>query len=406
MYPSLSWLLCLAALTTAAPHEHEIRAAAVDTSTLKGKWLYGYQGWFRKPGAGVNTHWSANGGTPGPGNVVVDFLPDVSQYPANCLFDSAFTLPNGSKAKLYDNTCDGVVDLHFKWMQQYGIDGVVVQRFLSNLNDNTFITVLNQVKAAAEKYGRGFIVEYDVSGGDSSKGSVASTVLADYNSKIKPFTTSSAYIRENGKPAVMVFGVGFPTVKVSAADGTNIANQLKSAGLYVGLAVPGQWGNDVRANNGYVSAYKAANLISPWTVGGYSNNGFLAGYHTSTQIPDTQLCKSLGIDYAPVIWSGTSAYHLNGQVNPSAFDYFPRFNGSFYSKQADAVTQLAIKPLFVFTAMFDEVNEGTQNLASLKVNQLPTNDKFVGYDNDFSTTNFYLQLGGQKASAFHSALGV
>lgn len=52
----------------ARAHQNSERAATVDVSTLKGKWLYGYQGWFRKPASGVNNHWSPNGGTPGPGN--------------------------------------------------------------------------------------------------------------------------------------------------------------------------------------------------------------------------------------------------------------------------------------------------------------------------------------------------
>ena len=73
--------------------------------------------------------------------VEIDFIPDVSQYPANCLYDTALTLPNGQPAKFYDSTCDGVVDLHFKWMQQYGIDGVIVQRFSGSINDQSFMTV-------------------------------------------------------------------------------------------------------------------------------------------------------------------------------------------------------------------------------------------------------------------------
>ncbi len=48
---------------------------------------------------------------------------------------------DGTAAKLYDNTCAGVVDLHFQWMQQFGIDGVLVQRFLGALGDTTFLTV-------------------------------------------------------------------------------------------------------------------------------------------------------------------------------------------------------------------------------------------------------------------------
>jgi hypothetical protein len=78
-----------------------------------------------------------------PDNATVefDFFPDVSEYPADCLFDTGFTLPGGATAQLYDNTCEGVVDLHFKWMQQVGVDGVLVQRFLGSFNDASFITV-------------------------------------------------------------------------------------------------------------------------------------------------------------------------------------------------------------------------------------------------------------------------
>lgn len=73
--------------------------------------------------------------------VEIDFIPDVSQYPANCLFNTQLTLPNGQPAQFYDSSCEGVVDLHFKWMQQYGIDGVIVQRFIQSVSDQSFITV-------------------------------------------------------------------------------------------------------------------------------------------------------------------------------------------------------------------------------------------------------------------------
>ncbi|PTB65021.1 hypothetical protein BBK36DRAFT_20849 [Trichoderma citrinoviride] len=406
MKASLSWLL-YATTASAAAHQHPHAgraAAAIDASTIQGKWLYGYQGWFRKPGPGVNNHWSADGQTPGPNNIEIDFIPDVSQYPANCLFDTTLTLPNGQPAQFYDSTCDGVIDLHFQWMQQYGIDGVIVQRFSGSLSDQSFITVLNQVQAAAEKYGRGFIVEWDVSGADSSQGSVASLVLNDYNSQIKQYTSSPAYIHQDGKPVVMIFGIGFQGMKTSASDSVDIATQLQNAGAYVGFGVPEQWADDVNGNTGYVQAFKAADFISPWTVGGYSDAGY-SSFHTNTQIPDSQLLQSLGKKYAPVIFPGTSAYHLNGNTNPAAYDYFPRYNGTFFSAQADALTSMDIKPLFIFNAMFDEVNEGTQSMPALKNNQLPTNAKFVGLDNDFPDTSYYLSLGGQKAAAFHSAAG-
>ncbi|PNP58289.1 hypothetical protein THARTR1_01804 [Trichoderma harzianum] len=357
MRATLSGLLLAAAASIAVAHGHE------------GKWLYGYQGWFRKPASGVNNHWSPNGGTPGPDNVEFEFVPDVSQYPANCLFTSTLTAPNGQPVQLYDNTCQGVVDLHFKWMQQYGIDGIIVQRFLSHLSDASFITVSPQPSRSRRRQ-----------------------IRPRLHRRIRRLRRKLRHRQRR------------PTVAINVTDGANIAAQLKNAGAYVGYGVPANFGTDVRANTGFAAAYKAANLISPWTVGSFSNGGYLKGYHTTTQIPDSQTLQSLGIDHAPLIWPGTSAYHLNGVNTPANFDYFARFNGSFYSMQADAIASLAVKPLFAFNAMFDEINEGTQSLPCLKNNQLPTNEKFVGYDNTFTDTAFYLELGGQKAAAFAAAV--
>ena len=42
-----------------------VSADAVDASTLEGKFLFGYQGFFRRPGQG-NDHWTITGQTPGP----------------------------------------------------------------------------------------------------------------------------------------------------------------------------------------------------------------------------------------------------------------------------------------------------------------------------------------------------
>lgn len=120
-------------------------------------------------------------------------------------------------------------------------------------------------------------------------------MLNDYNANIKKYTTSSAYIHQNGKPVTMVFGIGFSGFKVTAADSVNIASQLQSAGLYVGFGVPEQWSGDVTGNTGFVQAYKQADFISPWTVGGYSDAGY-AGFHTSTQVPDAQYVIELTAD--------------------------------------------------------------------------------------------------------------
>ena len=43
----------------------KVSTDAVNASTLEGKYLFGYQGFFRRPGQG-NDHWTIKGLTPGP----------------------------------------------------------------------------------------------------------------------------------------------------------------------------------------------------------------------------------------------------------------------------------------------------------------------------------------------------
>jgi hypothetical protein len=50
--------------------------------------------------------------------------------------------------------------------------------------------------------------------------------------------------------------------------------------------------------------------------------------------------------------------------------------------------------------------QGTQALPALKVNQLPTEDYFVGYDIDFANTSFYLGLASQATAAYKASLNL
>ena len=101
-------------------------AAKVDTSTLTGKIMCGYQGWFNCPTDGADlgwTHWARhNGPEMGPGSATVDLWPDVSQYDADELYSTKFRLANGQPAKVFSSHNRKTVRRHFKWMQESGID--------------------------------------------------------------------------------------------------------------------------------------------------------------------------------------------------------------------------------------------------------------------------------------------
>jgi hypothetical protein len=75
----------------------------VDTKTLTGKVMCGYQGWFGAPGDGSSyngwRHWTKNRGPLADGNAKIDLWPDVSELDANQRFPTGFKLADGNPRK-------------------------------------------------------------------------------------------------------------------------------------------------------------------------------------------------------------------------------------------------------------------------------------------------------------------
>src|SRR5260221_856896 len=91
----------------------------------------------------VGCIWFRNG-APYATNATVDFWPDTSELDNDELFSTAMTLPTGAPAKVYAAYKSKTVLRHFQWMYDYGIDGVFLQRFTSELADPSFPRWRNQ----------------------------------------------------------------------------------------------------------------------------------------------------------------------------------------------------------------------------------------------------------------------
>jgi len=86
------------------------------------------------------------------------------------------------------------------------------------------------------------------------------------------------------------------------------------------------------------------------------------------------LTDKLNIGYAPVIWPGFSWANL--QSNPAIFNEIPRLGGVFFDRQAKGA--MSLNPLFIFIAMFDEVNEGTAMFKVVSsLDQTPAGSRFT-----------------------------
>jgi hypothetical protein len=242
-----------------------------------------------------------------------------------------------------------------RWMQENSIDGILVQRFYGDIDDPSFIQLLSQIRISAEKYGRTFAVEYDLSQVESSDfADVVPRLLNDYSTVVAPLVSSPSYLQHQGRPVLELWGFGINKPQLSAADCGTIFHALRSANPnpYVIMGVQQAWRSEAQANPDYFSVYIQADVIQPWTVGAYGNDNY-QGFYTGTTVPDKALTDDMGINYSPVIWPGGS--DRNRQGNPS-IPFGDRVNGTFYEAQLQNV--LDLKPMFIFGAMFDEFPEG------------------------------------------------
>ena len=85
----------------------------VDPTTLDGKLMFGYQGWFGCPGDGspLDTweHWFRRG-VPAAATLRVDMWPDVSELSEGERCNTPLMLPNGQPARLYSAYNSRTVD--------------------------------------------------------------------------------------------------------------------------------------------------------------------------------------------------------------------------------------------------------------------------------------------------------
>ena len=146
-------------------------AAVTDRSTLTGKVMCGYQGWFTAPGDGSGKGWShyASRGTFAPGSCCIDLWPDVVRTRRRRKIRHAVPPRRrlASPASSARTTATTVLR-HFRWMREYGIDGVFVQRFavetIGPAGSNHCNVVLDACREGANREGRAYAVMYDLSG--------------------------------------------------------------------------------------------------------------------------------------------------------------------------------------------------------------------------------------------------
>jgi hypothetical protein len=368
----------------------------------KGLVMAGYQGWFRAPNEGVMY--------PDENKVRIDMWPDVTEYEKT--YPTGLKLADGTTARFFSSDDKSTVDLHFKWMKQYGVDGVFMQRFFNSAKPEGrhrgATNVLRNAMAAASKYERAIGVMYDLSGLKTS-GEDCSVLIEDWkylvdSLKVTNQTGTQTYVFHNGKPLVTIWGIGFPDRSYNirniglARFIDFLKNDPEYGGCSVMLGVPTFW-RDLNADctpDPYLhELIKQADIVLPWMVQRFSpllHNDM--DRYRDVILADIKWCRKNGIDYAPCVcpgfsWHNLSRFEFPDDVKPVGS--IPRQGGRFYWQQISTAINAGATMLYV--AMFDEVNEGT---AIFKCSDNPpVSDvaKFVNMDG--KPSDHYLWLTGE-----------
>ncbi len=380
--------------------------------------MCGYQGWFRAEGDGSNMGWGHYGfkGKLDTNNVKVDLWPDIREYKKT--YKTDFKLADGSKAEVFSSWDKSTVDLHFKWMKDYGIDGVFMQRFYgvtrtveSRTNGNV---ILGNALEASQKNGRAIAVMYDLSG--LLPGEDCSCVIEDWKQLVDELKITSrgdnqTYLYHRGKPLVTIWGLGFPDRPYNIREiGIDrlidfLKNDPDYGGCSVMLGVPTYFRDlniDCLPDPYLHELIKSADIIMPWMVQRFTPllHEEMARY-TAQIKADLAWCNQYNIDYAPCVCPGFSWYNLSkiefGGVHP--LNQIPRQKGKFFWNQISAAINAGSKMIYV--AMFDEIDEGTAIFKC--TNNIPVNNggaKFVDYEG--MPSDHYLWLTGKATELFRS----
>ncbi|RCR67839.1 glycoside hydrolase family 71/99-like protein [Larkinella punicea] len=382
-------------------------------TSYNGLVMAGYQGWFAAQGDASDRGWHhyQKRGKFEPGYASIDFWPDVKEYPNT--YKTAFQYADGENAAVYSPYDETSVDLHFKWMKDYGIDGVFMQRFLSEIKSEKgkrhFNKVLANALKSAKKHQRALCIMYDLSGSTSADMDILvndwnelQQLFALFNNKENP-----TYLRHNGKPLLAIWGVGFnDNRRYTVADIQGLVEKVKgpTKKTSVLLGVPYYWRTmtkDTEPSELLHPLIKSVDVIMPWAVGRY-NPATYATVSGNTLAGDVAWCKTNNVDYVPLVFPGFSWGNLKN--SPSVYNQIPRLKGDFLWSQVAGAKQAGAQSLYV--AMFDEVDEGTAIFKTRKEGELPLNGdgKFVGIEPDLDS-DYYLWLTGQATHWFHGKKG-
>lgn len=341
--------------------ENFLDIKAVDNTTLDGKVMFGYQGWFatNTDGSPIDRwlHWgNLSTGSGNPDDLSVDMWFDDRELDPDELYETGYFYPDGRVARAFSSYNKKTVIRHMKWLRDYQLDGVFLQRFLSEARDEKFRqfrdSVTSNVMDGCERYDRVFSIMWDgINYGDN----MVEELKTDWKHLVDDVkvTESPNYLHHRGRPLISLWGFSVrseATVEqlVELIDFFhNNPEEKYRASIKVGC------NDDWFTRPEWRDTFKDVEVVSPWTVGRYGDANGYENFANNSITPAQEWCDNNNVDFLPVNWPGFSWYNLHdGPKNQHKRD-----GANFFWSQVNGNLSRGAKSLYL--AMFDEVDEAT-----------------------------------------------
>ncbi|VGO12799.1 hypothetical protein PDESU_01353 [Pontiella desulfatans] len=318
----------------------------VDNTTLAGKVMTGYQGWFGAPNDVMDSGWNhwgrGSNDKPDESWMTIDAWPYLDDYDAEGLYRAGDLLhQDGRPAYLFSSRDPETVQRHFRWMRKHGIDGAYLQYFVnasrSGANGGKQF-VLNNVREAAAKEGRIWALEYDISGLSTDFNEAMDIMTNDWNWMVNEahITDDPRYAREDGKPVVFIWGFGVRDHSPALANA--VVDWFAAQNLY--LICGTRWKSEPE----WQDHFQRYDQLLIWME---RDLGTLASRKAALD--------SWGMKILPHAWPGFSWNNLQQTVYP--YQHTARDGGQFYWDRL--YNAVAVGADQIFLGMFDEYDEGT-----------------------------------------------
>ena len=382
--------------------------------------MCGYQGWFRAEGDDVGRGWGHFGNRDkfDPDNITIDLWPDMSEYEKT--YPTDFINADSSVAHIFSSVDSTTTNLHFKWMKDYSIDGVFMQRFFGvGRNERTRRVpdmVLKNGLDASQVHERAIAVMYDLSGLNPEKDD-CSVIIEDWKHLVDDLNVTNygkkqTYLHHNNKPLVAIWGIGFPDrpYDIHEIGIDSLIDFLKNDPVYGGcsvmLGVPTYFrelGRDCVKDSFLHETIRSADLVMPWMVGrfDFSETSQIELYRKHVE-KDVKWCSDNNVDYVPCVFPGFSWYNLSkvefGEHHK--MNAIPRLGGSFYLNQI--INSIEVGASMFYVAMFDEIDEATAIFKC--TNNPPVNASFINYEG--LPSDHYLRLTGKTGKVLKKEISL